>query len=146
MYTESFKLGYFLNKLGLTPEDLEKIMNGSIKLNQKPEDIREFILRDCDLKVTFLRSMSNIGINPYELGNILNVDANLLINNTDNFAFWINNIDFRVKINVNHRRQIVKFLTDKNISLNSIADILDVAVSTVQNDKNYLSLNSNFFK
>lgn len=137
MYTESFKLGYLLNKLGLTPIDLEKIMNGSIIINQKPEDIREAILLNCDLKITFLRSMVNMGVDPYELGRVLNTDPNLLIGNVDNFGFWVNNLDFRVKINVNLRREFIKFLMTKNISLNSIASILDIAVSTIQNDKTY---------
>lgn len=136
MYTESFKLGYLLKVLGLTPIDLERIMNGNIIITQDPKDIREYILEGCDLKVTFLRNMVNIGTDPYELARILNTDANSLIINVDNFGFWVNTLDFRVKINVNLRRELIKYLVRKEITLNAIANILDVAISTVQNDRN----------
>lgn len=136
--TEQFILGYLSNALGLSMEDLQKIASGTIILNKNPSEIKEFILENADLKITFLRNLYNQRIDFLRFASLFNLNADELYQNVDNTLYWLNALDFRVKVNVTFRRQLGKFLFDNyNYSYNQIANILNVAPTTIQTDKNY---------
>lgn len=136
--TEQFILGYLSNALGLSMEDLQKIASGTIILNKNPNEIKEFILENADLKITFLRNLYNQRIDFVRFASLFNLKADELYQNVDNTLYWLNALDFRVKVNVTFRRQLGKFLFDNyNYSYNQIANILNVAPTTIQTDKNY---------
>lgn len=135
MYSESYILGYLTRSFGLTPDDIQKIITGNLTLDKSPEEIRDFILNNCIYKITLLRHFYNLGMNIYDIANLFQVDLNIMTQNIDNFSYWINYIDFRAKMNIEIRRRILSYLETQNISYNKIAEILNVSISTIQNDR-----------
>lgn len=130
--SESFILGVILGKLGLSFEEAEDIALGRLLLKSDSNKLREYILLDSNKKNTLLRTIYSTGIDMSGLNDILNLKEE----EYDNPRYWINSVNFREKISVKTRRTLIDYLLSKELSLNAIAAILGVAVSTVQNDRN----------
>lgn len=134
MYSENFILGCILNKIGLTLSEAQKIAEGNLNLNKTPAEIRDYLLEDSEEKLTLLRSLFNIGLNLDEFAIYMGIPL-FKVNDLDNVYFWFNQLNFSLKINIEFRKKIVRYLSERNFSVNSIAKILNVSPSVIQKDK-----------
>ena len=143
MNSENYILGNLLAKLGISFEEAIRIVEGNIKLEKSPETIRNYILENCSIKISFLRNLYNSGINLQDFSSLIFTDYNNLMQNLDNNYFWINTIDFKAKNNIELRRNIVNFLAMRGLNSNKIANLLDVSPSAIQNDRNIFPVINN---
>ncbi|MHA4985304.1 hypothetical protein [Cetobacterium somerae] len=139
---DSFLLGVLLKVTGLSKSDVLKIANNELMLDEDktPSDIRNYILEDSELKVTLLRKLSNIGVNVNDLCIRFNLIQNEVLSNVDNYFYYFNTIDFKLRNSSNWRNQMIDLLLTYNIKSRDIANILDIGYTTVRNyirDKNY---------
>lgn len=134
MYSESYILGYLSRSFGLTFDDIQKIITGNLILEKTPEEIKNFIFNDCNYRTTILRNIANLGVDINQFSALVKIDQKLLNSEIDNFNFWFNTIDFRAKSNINLRRILLQFL-DNKANYKKIAEILNVSISTIQNDR-----------
>lgn len=131
-YSEGFILGGLLSQLGLSYDDALKIATGDLKLAKTAEEIREFIKTDSKGEMTLTMKLYRLGIDMKPIMDEFKFNEEDL----DDKGLWLNRICMRDKTSVATRRKLVAYLENCGITLNSIATILDVAVSTVQNDRN----------
>jgi len=128
-------LGVLLKITGLTLVDLQKIMNNELVLDEEktPFQIRNYILEDSESRIALIRKMMNIGIPLYEFSNNFNLDINDVNVNIDNFFYYINSVDFKMRSNSHLRNQMIDFLRNYRVSSKQISEILDIGYSTVRN-------------
>lgn len=132
--SESYILGVILSKFGLTLEDAYKIQNGQLKLNKNSEEIRDFLLENSEIKTLFLRKLVNYGLNLNDLSSTIPVTFGELQSNIDNNFYWLNGIDFAIKINSHLRKKIGQLLYSKGYSFKIIGDLLGVSATTIHTD------------
>lgn len=131
---DSFLLGILLNLSGLSKIDVLRIANKELILDEEktPNDIRNFILEDSQYKQTLLRKLCNVGIRIEDLINNFNLNKLEIENNIDNYFFYFNMIDFKMRSSKDFRERMIKLLLGYNVKSREIAEIMDVAYTTVR--------------
>ncbi|MEG2848212.1 MAG: hypothetical protein RR904_05540 [Bacilli bacterium] len=131
---DSFLLGILLNLSGLSKIDVLRIANKELILDEEktPNDIRNFILEDSQYKQTLLRKLCNVGIRIEDLINNFNLNKLEIENNIDNYFFYFNMIDFKIRSSKDFRERMIKLLLSYNVKSREIAEIMDVAYTTVR--------------
>lgn len=132
---KAFLLGVILKITGLSTTDIAKIANNELMLDESktPSDIRNYILEDSEFKVTLLRRLNNIGIPLNEFSNNFKFNTQEVVNNIDNFFYYVNAVDFKLRTSSILRNQMIDFLVSHHIRNREIAEILDIGYSTVRN-------------
>lgn len=133
--SEAYILGAILSKIGLTFDDACKIENGQLKLNKSSQEIRDFLLENSEIKTFFLRKLVNYGFNLQELADRISININELNANVDNGFYWLNGINFAMKINSSIRKRIGCLLYGKGYSYKMIGELLEVSATTIHSDK-----------
>lgn len=142
IYDSSLLLGALLRITGLSIIDVQNIIQGHFTPVQKPNDVRNYIFKDMELRKTFVDKILTLNLNIDVINECLGTkyEINELQNRKYDSYFNLNYLNFAATANKSERNKLILAFSDKErigkkLTNKEIANILGIDVSSVNNFK-----------